>query len=116
MDRNEAKQILRSVVIAYPNYRVESLSDTLDEYSKRLEKADFYQVEKNLDNHIKSSKFAPSFAELLSKPNGRVVPNAEETRAYLQKLDEYEPADEAVIKEEAAKVRAMLGVRTGVSN
>jgi hypothetical protein len=67
-------------------------------------------VQENLFAFVKESPFPPKIADLLPKSSqGRTVPNAGETRVII--TARHKPASKAVIQQELANMREILGIR-----
>lgn len=73
MTREEFKNIVKAIRGAYMNTAINS-QQVFDEWYTLLRDMDYREVSVNLENHIKSSKFPPTIAELRGKekyPFGR---------------------------------------------
>jgi hypothetical protein len=120
--KSEIVNLLETIVTYYPSYKIYNLEDRVEEFHRYLHDADYEQVMKNLDTHIKTDRFAPTIADLL-KINanvGRAIPNVAETRALLQNKEMSDKllgngftADSETAKAEARK---LLGIDGGHHN
>lgn len=115
MERIEVVEVLEKIDVYYPGkVKVENAKFRLDAFAEALKDADAETVNKNLMKHIRTDEWPPSISNLLkeNKESSRAVPNFEETRAYLKSRENKHPASEEVRREEAAKVRKILGIKT----
>lgn len=101
MELREIASIVNEVRLTYSNqFKDYPIKEMLELYEKHLMNEDYEKVIKNLDNHIKTSKFAPSIADLIKRPeNFYRVPTFEETQKDLERLEQWRK--EACTAEEA---------------
>lgn len=64
MTRDEVKQIFKRIMVAYPNYKPNDLSETVNMWSEMLKNDPYEDVLHKLDNYIAENKFAPTIADL----------------------------------------------------
>ena len=67
MTREEVKKIYSRVCDAYPSFKPNNPQFTFDLWCEYLKDHKYTEVEIYLDEHIRSSEFAPSISQLLSR-------------------------------------------------
>lgn len=69
MDRNEAKKILMIVKSAYPNWKPDNITFTINLWATFLKKYEYKTVESALVSYIETDKtgFAPSIGQIIDK-------------------------------------------------
>ncbi|MFS8215645.1 hypothetical protein [Paenibacillus sp. S29] len=87
MDREEAKKIFKKLAASYPSWKVDK--DIAESWIEELETADAENCWANVSEHIRTSKFAPSLAEII-RPNERIEAKREieRTREMIRRQDE----------------------------
>lgn len=110
MDRMEIAELLSEIETLYPNrFKIEN-QNQFDVYAKILAPHDAKRVVKNLYEHLHHSEFPPSVANLVKQQQLSTVPDAEQTAKYLERYGKAE-SDPAVVEEEQAKIRKILGIQ-----
>jgi hypothetical protein len=88
MNRDQAREIVKIVAVAYPKYfRNDLLTTTVDVWFEALEDARFEDVMKNVKGYLKENKFPPSIADVRPTKQLNGVMSAEQTKVYLDKLE-----------------------------
>lgn len=64
MTRNETKELIKKIMIAYPSFKPQDLTATVDMWSRMFENESFSNVIARLEGYIAINKFAPSIADL----------------------------------------------------
>ncbi|MGM1048366.1 MAG: replicative helicase loader/inhibitor [Bacillota bacterium] len=85
MDRDEAKKVFRRLAASYPNWKVDK--DIAEIWIEELQEADAEHVWANAKEHIKSSKFAPTIAEIV-RPNSDVYAEREKERTRQRIMEQ----------------------------
>ncbi|MBR3236949.1 MAG: hypothetical protein IKF99_00775 [Oscillospiraceae bacterium] len=69
MTRDETKVLIRTIKAAYPNYKPEDMTETIDLWSVMLSETDYKKASKALAKYIVTDRtgFAPSIGQLLAK-------------------------------------------------
>ena len=83
MTREEVKKLYNRVCDAYPNFKPNNPQFTFDLWCEYLKDHTFTEVEIYLDEHMRSSEYAPSISQLLSR--GSVKSNFSNERHYSDK-------------------------------
>jgi hypothetical protein len=81
-----------------------------------LKDYDFDNIKVKLTEHIKTSKFTPTIADLIHvEKRDRAIPTIEETKVMLAKQDEWRAnkASEEVRQKALADMRKILGIERG---
>lgn len=88
MDREEAKRIFRRLAASYPSWKVDK--DIAEIWIEELQEADVEHAWANTKEHIKTSKYAPSIAEIV-RPNSDVEArrSIERTRQRNKEKEEH---------------------------
>jgi hypothetical protein len=84
---------------------------TVEAWHMILKDYDFDEVGQNLKNHVESSSFAPTIADLVKKHTGRSIPGVKETQLLITQYERAETASKEVVEEELAKIRKILGIK-----
>jgi len=88
MNRDQAKEIVKVITVAYPKYfRTDLLATTVDVWAEALEDDDFEAVMKNAKSYLQSNKFPPTIADIRPTKQLNGVMSVEQTRAHLDKLE-----------------------------
>ena len=68
MTKNETKDIIGAMIIAFPNYKPDNLAGTVEMWQKMLEEYSFEDITLALEMYIKTdtSGFAPSIGKLIN--------------------------------------------------
>jgi Loader and inhibitor of phage G40P len=121
MEREQTKTIIRKINALYPNaFKGDDLKFIIDTWHDILKDYDFDFVYNNLIAYVKTgAEFPPKAGQLITGPKKETdvyVPDAEETRAYLEEQDRImkEVANNpkvAEAREKAlAEIRKILGI------
>lgn len=62
MTRDETKTLLKTILLAYPNFDISA--EKVDLWAKMLTDVTFANAERNTLQHIKTSRYAPTIAEI----------------------------------------------------
>lgn len=85
MTREETKNIIRVLMVAYPNFKPENLTETIGVWQMMLDDADYKLISMAVKSYIRanSSGFAPSIGELMEYANRLTTPEEmTETKAW----------------------------------
>lgn len=70
MTKEETKELLTLIFTAYPNFEI--TKDRIDLWVDMLTDAVFDKAKANTEQHIKTSKYPPTIAEIRGKPQAIV--------------------------------------------
>ncbi|USK85701.1 replicative helicase loader/inhibitor [Peribacillus asahii] len=117
MNATQVANLLDAIQASYPGkFKIENPANVLESWKQALKNHDFQKVSKNFERHLETSAFPPTIADLVKgKPLDRInaIPDVNETRKYLDSLDEGKNLTEAQlesIKKSKAEVRRILGL------
>ncbi|GIO63547.1 hypothetical protein [Paenibacillus cineris] len=89
MEREDAKKLFGKLAASYPNWKVDR--DIAQNWIEELETADSEHAWANAKEHIRSSRFAPSIAEIVrANPEIEAEREKERTRQHLREMEERE--------------------------
>jgi hypothetical protein len=127
MDKKQVLQIIQSIESIYNNHFTKNvlpseqknkIKNVVETWYEFLKDHEYEEVKGNLKFHVNHSKFAPSIAELINKPDyekasGPAVPSYEETQEMLKQREKNkaEAASPEVVEQELANIRKILGIR-----
>ena len=102
MKIEQVEEIVLEIRTIYPNTTKEKTFDEMcNSFERYLLDKDFDLVWWNLQQHIESSRFAPTIADLVKKPEFHRMPTREETLKDIERLEKWQK--EACSPEEAKK-------------
>ncbi|MEW9122702.1 MAG: replicative helicase loader/inhibitor [Thermotaleaceae bacterium] len=93
------------------------LLDLTNKWHKVLKDYEFETIKKNLNDYIKSNRFAPAIADLVNEnQKERAIPNKEETQAMLRQWDLERVNESSKEKTDIylANIRNLLGIKRSV--
>lgn len=67
MSREEVKELIKKIMTAYPSYKPIDLTQTVDMWASMLKDVPADIAEKRLDEHIATSAFVPTIADILQQ-------------------------------------------------
>lgn len=75
MNKSDVKELLKQIVVAYPNFEVSEPRFNL--WCEMMQDISFKYAQKNLVEHIKTNRFAPTIADIrgAGKHSGTLAPN-----------------------------------------
>jgi hypothetical protein len=118
MDRKEAVEVLKAIETFYGNkFKIDNPKAELDAWHSILKDYEFDEIMHNLQNYVKTNRFAPSIADIINAgpAKDRAIPTYEETKQLINRWDQEraDAADAATANEHLAKMRKILGIKRG---
>lgn len=116
ISKKQTFEILSMISELYDQFEI--TQNRIDAWHLALKNSDFEVIENNLFEYAKANRFPPKIADLhqIKSENAidrmNAIPNADETRTYLQSMElPKETKEEKVLIEESkAKIRKILGI------
>lgn len=116
MTKKQVFEILSLINEFYEHFDI--TQSKIDSWALLLKNSDFETVKDNLFKHCRTNKFPPKVSELLLEKTiiidrMNAIPNAEETRAYIESLSQKKELTEQQknqIELEKSKIRGILGL------
>lgn len=106
------------LLLGNPQTKEDILLDVVNAWHMILEKYEYEKVFANLMQHIETSKFPPTIADLTNAEKvvkSRAIPDPDETKAMMLgwQRPEEEKADPDEVETQLAAMRDMLGIKRG---
>ena len=131
MNKSDVIEVIQTIETLYnnpftkniiPSEQKQKIMSVVEAWYSILKDYEFNQVMKNLSEHVKRSRFAPTVSDLVQEKHLIVdrmnaIPNAEETQAYLESLTgdreknkNLSEEDLKEIEKAKAEARRILGI------
>lgn len=131
MNKSDVIEVIQTIETLYnnpftkniiPSEQKQKIMSVVEAWYSILKDYEFNQVMKNLREHVKRSRFAPTVSDLVQEKHLIVdrmnaIPNAEETQAYLESLTgdreknkNLSEEDLKEIEKAKAEARRILGI------
>lgn len=114
MERVEIAELLGEIEVLYPNRikfdRPEDRKMRFETFCRVLKDKDADMVRDNLMAHVEVSPHPPTVADLVKRQEKSVVPNVDETMAYLRSLEvkENTPEQQQEVEDAKSRIRKIL--------
>ncbi len=87
MKKIDVVEVIEAISTYYPGtFKIDDLEKTADAWLIFLKDSDKKIVMKNLETHIKTHKFPPAISELLVIPEGRYIPDRDDTLKIMGEI------------------------------
>jgi Loader and inhibitor of phage G40P len=127
MTKKQILEVIMTIEHAYNNpftrnidgneTKEQKLVKIIDTWYKLLKDHDFEKIKEHLNQHIMTSKYPPSIAELVNQPekeipSGPVVPSAEETQKMFEEREKEKAnvASPEIREKHLAEIRRILNI------
>lgn len=120
MNKKETLEVLKIVVAAFPNFKIEDAQLTVEVWYEILKDVELNEAKNNLKAYIRTgTSYPPVVGQLLGVREKRAIPNVEETRAMITQMEQrqlenqkllQDPEEKRRIKEIQAEARRNLGM------
>lgn len=112
MIKKETFAILTEIKSYWDRFEIDQ--DRIDKWHQLLQDYDFTEIMNNLNEYVKTNRFAPSISDLIKVPErrDRAIPNNQETKDMLASWEK-ETANKIPEKEadeHLANIRKLLGI------
>lgn len=115
MDKVEVAELLKTIVMYYPNFKIDNFDKITNAWLRVLQNKDSYVVLENLAEHVENNVYPPVLANLLKGSDGsekqrKYMPTVEDTRLIM--LETFASREEVATEEEKreglAKMKEIL--------
>lgn len=120
MNKKETLEVLKIVVAAFPNFKIEDAQLTVEVWYEILKDVELKEAKNNLKAYIRTgTSYPPVVGQLLGVREKRAIPNVQETRAMITQMEQrqlenqkllQDPEEKRRIKEIQAELRRELGM------
>lgn len=120
MNKKETLEVLKIVVAAFPNFKIEDAQLTVEVWYEILKDVELNEAKNNLKAYIRTgTSYPPVVGQLLGVREKRVIPNVQETRLMIMQMEQrqlenqkllQDPEEKRRIKEIQAETRRNLGM------
>ena len=106
MNKKETLEVLKIVVAAFPNFKIEDAQLTVEVWYEILKDVELIEAKNNLKAYIRTgTSYPPVVGQLLGVREKRAIPNVQETRYMITQMEQLEKENQKSLQDPEEKRR-----------